>query len=48
MQWKDHDLKGGASWSGFIRDLTIFFPLARFDLLCDIIGDISAHCLVGG
>lgn len=48
MKRKDRDLKGGTSWSGFVRDLTIFFPLARLDLLRDIIGDLSAHCLVGG
>ena len=48
IKWKDHDLKDGASWSRFVRDLTIFFPLARFDLLRDIIGDLSAHYLVGG
>jgi len=48
MKWKDHDLKDGTGWSGFVRDLTIFFPLARFNLLRDIIGDLLAHCPVDG
>jgi hypothetical protein len=48
MKLNDHDLKDGASWTGFVRNLTIFFPLAHFDLLRDIIGDLLAHCPVDG
>lgn len=48
MRRKNHDLRGGADWSGLVRDLAVFFPLARLDLLHDIVGDFSAHWPVGG
>ena len=48
MKWKGHDLKDGASWCRFVHDLTVFFPLARFDFPRDIIGDLLAHCPVDG
>jgi hypothetical protein len=48
MSQKNHDLRGGADWSRLVRDLAVFFPLARFDLLHDIFGDPSAHWPVGG